>query len=326
MRLSKEKQNEQEVVRNSTEFAAHRFAIFEAYRSLVETLVLLGDALLEDAAAGIPCWVQASEDDTKLSHEDRAVRILQLITYGKKDYGNDGRHAETRFGFVAASEHTLEKVALANKAKQTLKDAIKALKEFAEKNKLKADREIEQATDEVLEQLQRAPIIRETLAAAKIARLHIKQSTRKIVVLDEQPLRLGFTVSRGSHVVRKLTRDKAIKVATTWHNKEAVDKLHALNEKTPVAQYQQLTKHVRCNIIYKDRARQEERPDQVSAYMPIFFPFDKNSVAIKHNGVRTEMNVALEDEEDRLPRASTRVDHAKPISPSLGFYHYLGAK
>lgn len=161
------------VIKSSTDFVIRRMAIIDAYRRLVETLVLLGDALQEDAVASLPCWVQKSEFDSNRSHTDRAVRILQLLTYGKNDY-SDGRHAETRFGFIAASANTLQKVSDVNAVKTALKKAIKDLKEFSQNNKMPVERALNEVAGAALNDISRTPIIREALAAANIPRLHIK--------------------------------------------------------------------------------------------------------------------------------------------------------
>lgn len=314
--------NKRHTIKSSTDFIIRRMAIIDAYRHLVETLVLLGDALQEDAVATLPCWVQKNDFDSNRSHTDRAVRILQLLTYGNNDY-SDGRRAETRFGFVAASANTLQKVADVNAVKITLKNAIKDLKEFSQNNKMPVERELSEITGAALNDISRAPIIREALAAAKIPRLHIKQSTRKIVVLEEQPLRMGFTISHGSHVVRELSRDEAIRLAEKWHNDEAIEQLAPLSPSTAIAQYQSLAKHIRCNIVYADRTHRQGRPNQVNAYLPIFYPHDATRAPVKHNALRTESVIELEDAQDRLPRMSTKVDHRHPFSASLGLYPYL---
>lgn len=134
---------------------------------------------------------------------------------------------------------------------------------------------------------------------------------------------MGFTVSHGSHVVRELSRDEAIKLAAKWNNEEALEQLAQLSPSTAIAQYQSLAKHIRCNIVYADRAHTKGRPNQVNAYLPIFYPHDANRALVKHNAVRTESVIELEDAQDRLPRMSTKVDHWHPISASLGLYPYL---
>jgi len=300
----------------ATQRITRRMAIIEAYRDLVDALSLLGDRVLEDAASDLPVWTQTGDYDAALTHEARAVKILQLLTYGRAANVIDGRHAETRFGLIAASERTLTQVATVNAVKRHLKEALKDLK----------DLQRESIAKDALDAISRAPIVREALAAARLQRLHIKQSTRKVVVLAEQPLRMGFTIARGSHVVERLSRDRAIKLATDSKNEAAVTRLQALSADIFVARHRKQAPHVRCNLTYSDKSRREGRPNQVNAYLPIFYPYTAELEPVKHNGTKVELLLSLDDDTNfRFPRPAERVDHAHPISESLGLYPYLVA-
>ena len=87
----------------------------------------------------------------------------------------------------------------------------------------------------------------------------------------------------------------------------------------------QRASHVRANIIYADRAKQHDRPDQVSAYMPLLYPYDAQraltSGQVIHNGEQALMKLAQEDIV-RLPRDG-KIDKTQPISAALKLYNYL---
>ncbi len=295
----------------SSPLSAKRIAIIEAYKTLVSTLETLGGHLRLDAKNGLPAWIQ-QEEDSSLEASDAIISIFQTITRVK---GIDPKESFTRFGLMAASGDTLLCVNEVNQCKANLKEAIKDLKQH-DRTDLVAS-----AFDEI----RRAPIIREALRAAGLSQLHIKQSTRKIIVLPEMPLKVGFTISKGSHMVYRYSREKAISFANKRNNEEVVDKLMQLPEGSFVAHYRQRASHVRANIIYADRAKQHDRPDQVSAYMPILYPYDAQRVLtsgqVIHNGEQALMKLTQEDIA-RLPRDG-KIDKTQPLSASLKLYNYL---
>jgi len=296
----------------SIPLSAKRIAIIEAYKTLVSALETLGGHLRLDAKNGLPAWIQ-QEEDSSLKASDAIIATYQTITRVK---GIDPKESFTRFGLMAASNDTLLCVNEVNQCKADLKEAIKDLKQHD-----RADL-VASAFDEI----RRAPIIREALRAAGLSQLHIKQSTRKIIVLPEMPLKLSFTVSKGSHMVYRYSREKAISYANRRNNEDAVDKLMKLPEDSFVAHYRQRASHVRANIIYTDRTKQPDRPDQVSAYMPILYPYDAQRVLtsgeVIHNGERTILKLTQDNDIARLPRDG-KIDKAHPISESLKLYTYL---
>ncbi len=117
-----------------------------------------------------------------------------------------------------------------NQCKANLKEAIKDLKQH----------DLAKLVASAFDEIQRSPIIREALRAAGLGQLYIKQSTRKIIVLPEMPLKVGFTISKGSHIVECLSREHAIAFANKRNNDEAVEKLQASPVGSFVARYRQL--------------------------------------------------------------------------------------
>ena len=291
--------------------SAKRITIIEAYKALAGALETLGGHLRLDAKNGLPAWIQKDEDNQR-SASDAIITIYQTLTLVK---GLSPKETFTRFGLMAASNDTLLCVREVNQCKINLKEAIKDLKQH-DRTDLVAS-----AFDEI----KRSPIIREALRAAGLSQLHIKQSTRKIIVLPETPLKVGFTVSKGSHIAERLSREQAIAFANKRNNDGAVETLLQLPENSFVARYRQLACHVRANIIYADRAKQHDRPDQVSAYMPLLYPYDAQHILtsgeVIHNGERTIMKLTQDDDVARLPRDG-KIDKSRPISESLRLYNY----
>ena len=296
---------------HSIPLSAKRIAVIEAYKTLTNTLVTLSVHLRIDAKNGLPAWCQHDKDNL-LSANDAIISIYQCIT---RVNGIDPKESYTRFGLIAASDDTLLCVSDVNKSKANLKIAIKDLKQH-DRTKL-----LENAFVEI----RRSPIIREALRTAGLSQLHIKQSTRKIIVLPEMPLKVGFTISTGSHMVYRFSREKAINYANKRNNEKVVAKLMKLPENSYVAQYRKRASHVRANIIYTDRKKKCDRPDQVSAYMPILYAYDVkrnlSSEQVIHNGELTLLKLSQENI-IRLPRDG-KVDKAHPISESLKLYPYL---
>ena len=295
----------------SIPLSAKRIAIIDAYKTLTNTLVTLAGHLKVDAINGLPAWCQHDENNL-LSASDAINSIYQCIT---RVNGIDPKESYTRFGLIAASDDTLLCVNDVNKSKTNLKIAIKDLKQH-DRAKLLAN-----AFDEI----RRSPIIREALHTAGLSQLHIKQSTRKIIVLPEMPLKVGFTISTGSHMVYRFSREKAINYANKRNNEIVVATLMELPKDSYVAHYRKRASHIRANIIYTDRKKICDRPDQVSGYMPILYPYDAkrdlSSDQVIHNGELTLLKLSHENIV-RLPRGG-KVDKAHPISESLKLYPYL---
>ena len=296
----------------SVPLSAKRIAIIEAYKTLVGSLETLGGHLRLDAKNGLPAWSQQNEGESQQA-SDAIIAIYQTITRVKDI---DPKESFTRFGLMAAGSDTLLCVNDVNRCKANLKDAIKDLKQHD-----RADL-VANAFDEI----RRSPIIREALRSAGLSQLHIKQSTRKIITLSEMPLKVSFTVSKGSHMVYRYSRDKAISYASKRNNEEVVNKLMQLPPDSFVAHYRKRSSHVRANIVYADRTKQHGRADQVSAYMPILYPYDAQRLLLSgeviHNGERTVIKLTQDDDVARLSRGG-KIDKTNPISASLKFYNYL---
>ena len=287
-----------------------RIDIIDGYKNLVIALETLGGHLRLDAKNGLPAWVQQDEDDNTLA-SDVIISIFQTLTLKK---GYNPRESFTLFGLMAVSPDTLEQAKTVNQCKKDLKKAIIKLKE--------EERKITIAS--AYKEIERTPLIREALRAAGLAQLHIKQSTRRIMTLSEMPLRVGFTVSRGSHIVSKLTNADAVKLAEKYNNEKLAGNIASLPDKH-VAQLRRLASHVRANITYKDRQRIKDRPDQVPACMPILYPFDAEQALLTgpvlHNGEQALYKLKNDFDKTRLPRGGT-IDKSQVISESLKLYRY----
>ncbi len=300
----------------SAPLSAKRITIIQAYKALANSLEIFGEHLRLDAKNGYPAWSQHDknnkDEDSKFDSSNTIINTFQTITRVKDI---DPKESYTCFGLMAASSDTLLCADKVNKCKANLKDAIKDLKQHDRTNLVAS------AFDEVC----RAPIIREALRAAGLSQLHIKQSTRKIIVLSEMPLKIGFTISKSSHIVYRYSREKAISFANKRNNEKAVNQLMKLPEDSFVAHYRRRTSHVRANIIYADRIRKQNRPDQVSAYMPLLYPYDEqcalSSAPVMHNGKQALIKL-LQEDVPRLPR-NGKIDKTRPISESLKLYPYL---
>ncbi len=295
----------------SVPLSAKRIAIIEAYKALVSVLETLGGHLRLDAKDALPAWIQQDQAN-QVEASDAIISIFQALTIVK---GGNPKESFTRFGLMAASNNTLLCVNEVNQCKANLKAAIKDLKQH-DRTDLVAS---------AFAEIKRAPIIREALRTAGLSQLHIKQSVRKIIVLPEMPLKVGFTISKASHMVYRYSREKAIAFAAKRNNDEAIEKLLQLPENSFVAHYRQRACHIRANITYADRQHQQHRPDQVSGYMPILYPYDKQQALttgqVIHNGELALMKLE-QDDVVRLPRDG-KIDKKQPVSAALKLYKYL---
>ncbi|MFK5949027.1 MAG: hypothetical protein QM500_09715 [Methylococcales bacterium] len=289
-----------------------RIDVINAYKMLLTELESLGGHLRLDAKNGMPAWVQHDKDD-ETSASDTIISIYQTLTIKK---GYTPRESFTLFGLMAVSPETLQQVAVVNACKKALKEAFIALKK----------KDVRETTMEAAyKEIQRSPLIREALRAAGLAKLHIKQSTRRIATISEMPLRVGFTVSRGSHIVRKVSNANAVNLAEKYNNEKLAEQIESIGD-PEFAQVRQLASHVRANITYLDCKRIKERKDQLPACMPILYPYNAEqtlkSGPVIHNGDQVLLKLNNNIDFSRRARGDGTIDKNAVVSESLKLYRY----
>lgn len=303
--------SEKQKTLSENELAGLRLQLHAAYTGLIRALTTLAKAIEEDVGF---VWVARNDGDAPTFDPRRTIADC---------YGNlscdkaDPKNTDTRFGLIGASPVVLEAAVSVNAQKDILKSAIADIRRH-ERNDMLSD---------VYTEVTRTPLLRDAMRRFGISHINIKQSTRKIGLLSEQPKRVGFTLARRGHIVEKISYEKAIKMSAERGLVEVTNKIESLGPDTEFVRRREQAPHVRANITYHDGLRIKGRSNQVPAPMPLMYPINpalKNKDPV-HNGNVTEILIGLKDDEiprDARSRSSLEwyVDIDRPISQTLKLY------
>jgi len=307
--MDKKKSNEQMMI-------PKRLELLSAYKGLIGALDTLGNQIRIDNGQ---VWVTGCNgDDATLTHREGVIDIYSRLSMGKED---DPKETIRRFGVIGGSACVIELAINVNEHKNKLKTAIGEIKRSARADAL------DDLKNEILDEIKRDPTVRETLRRFGLSNLNIKQTTREICILKEQPKRIGFTYSTESSIVYSLSYKDAIKLAEKKDYLDVINKLKRFGESQRFAIARKQAPFVRANITYLDGKRTVKgRRDQVPAMMPILYPIQDENNLPTHNGVKTEYMMEIEDEKNlkRSKRSKINqdvyVDRDNPVSEVLKLY------
>jgi len=302
--------------KNEQDLIAKRLHLLSTYKGLVGALKELSDEIEIDTGQ---VWVAGCEgDEATLTHRQGVTDIYNRLSMGKHD---DPKATIRRFGMIGGSARVIELAVNVNEHKDKLKTAIGEIKRSARADAL------EGLNKSLLEEMARHPQVKETLRRFGISHLNIKQATRNICILKEQPKRIGFTYSTDSSIVYSLSYQEAIRLAEKKEYLDVIRRIKSMGENQKFAITRKQAPFVRANILYRDGLRSVKgRRDQVPAMMPILYPIqDETSVPV-HNGIKTEYMMAIDNENDlkRAKRSKINldvyVDRDHPVSEVLKLY------
>lgn len=208
------------------------------------------------------------------------------------DEKQDGRTTRSRHGVVLISPE------MANKVKE-----INALKE-----------EFKQKTQQVRATLKEQGL-REAMQSSELARVHLRQCYRLLPLIENQPLKIGFSWYVNGRSIRKLTLTQAEKMLLDLgeekpHIQQQLNKLYALTEGTWLAQVQNLAPVVRANLVLAEGKK------ALNAPLPLF-------IVNQGQGMPEFNQIGLTPPEgrSRKARADQKIE-PEPYLPSLRIHLY----
>lgn len=258
----------------------------------------------------------------------RAAALVRDIWFG--DDIDDARATVTAVGLIGCSDATLELARTANAAK----DAFKALVLLFRGRTTERNRALAELLDTVRA---RDPQLARALAAAGVGRLHLVQAYRHIPVLDETPVRVGFSYAASARAIRALTREQALELVEALPDTHAARAVYRqiLAQYPPderFAQMRSLAPNLVANVVFRDGYEEVERirrgvavrvrAEQVRrrllhVHLPILLPLTAGTGLPAHPARGPETRTAG----SRLVRSDRRID-GPPLIPALRLYRY----
>jgi hypothetical protein len=257
---------------------------------------------------GYPQWVWQGSN---LEEDRQRIRtIIRAI-----DYIDEQEATGTRIcpAVLGTSRETLDIVHQINQAKKTLQAALQAM-----------DDVLVSIEDPITGEIMERPLLKVALAALRHPRLHRRQATRQLVVLDTPPDSISFTWARLPKIettdkdrARQLLEVRLARYGSRQSILQELAKLEALPEGENLAIVKPAHVHPRVNLVFSE-ADGRVRRTQKRGVLPIFYPTQKNSPLVRLRPLADESPPIGE----RLKRSDVRVD-PEVFLPSIHAHRYL---
>jgi len=227
--------------------------------------------------------------------------------------GQPGNYSRAHIGLVGANPEQLAQVAQVNLAKQRFAHAVQALRDISE-NALTLGRE----------DLNRRSIDkRKVLGYSALARLHLKQTYRRLPTPDERLLKVHFSWYSSGRSIRRVTVREAEQMLAAFHNQEAAhikiqyQKLASIPDKEPLAAVRPQAPIMRINMFFETPNVDLKTRKGMSVSMPLFVPLREGEPLPDFNVPDSHPPL----ERTRPVRVDTKIEE-DPFLPSLHIHRY----
>ena len=273
-----------------------------AFDSLNDCLNQLGNHLRDER----PSHFYPLTAFERSQNPDSIAWLADLLTDLSYRDGQDGRETRTRHGLILATATTQHLVEQSNVAKQVFATIARTIK-----------KESEALWKDYSAQLSSKVSYRAQMASSGLTRIHLRQCTRKLTLLDEAPLRCGFTwYNNGRSITRVSVKEAEAMLLEIGEDKTHIQAqlhtLHQLPTHTPLARMQTLAPAVRANLVFESQRKAMNCP------LPLFIPseFAKGELPrIK------DIPLEAPTGRSRKAREDDQLSDA-PLLPSLRIYTY----
>ena len=256
----------------------------------------------------LPAWVSRTEFELAegLDMRTKAIRLYRALWY---EENQDGRETLTCPGVVGADPDALAAAHACNLAKNSFKTAVLALKALGriEANAAMADLHRRQET------------VALAMRRMGAARLNLKQAYRHIPLLEQRPLKIGFTWSKQGRVIQRTSVAAARRlleqrVETPQIHLE-LQRLVEIRGDEMLARIRSVCPHLRANIVFAASEGAVQRR-LMQAPLPILVPLRLGENLPEFVAVAPEPPV-----NSRLRRADVRIED-EPLLPSVRVHRY----
>ncbi|QQS55290.1 MAG: hypothetical protein IPM89_05640 [Candidatus Competibacteraceae bacterium] len=287
-----------------------RLALLERFETLLGCLNVFCAAVRRDTA--LPSWVSRTEPElaANLDMRLKAIQLYRALWY---EDCKDGRETLTCPGIVGASSETLIAAHACNVAKDAFKQAVLALKVLGrlEANAMMADLHHRQE-----------PVVA-AMRRMGAARLNLKQAYRHLPLLEQWPLKIGFTWSKQGRVIQRTSVAVARRLleqrVETPQIRLELQRLTEVPADEMLARVRGVCPHLRANIVFADQEGTGVRRRLMQVPLPVLIPLRRDGCLPEFVPVAPEP-VA----NPRLRRADVRIED-EPFLPSIRVHRYRRA-
>lgn len=285
---------------------ALRADLLASFETLLQHLDVCCTQIRQDRA--LSAWVSLTEEELT-GATDMRTKALQLYRALWYQDDRDGRETLTCPGIVGVSPATLIAAQECNLAKDSFKAAVLALKVLERRE-----------ADAVLADLhQRQENVGVALRRMGAARLNLKQAYRHIPLLEQLPLKIGFTWSKQGRVIQRTSVAAARRLleqrVETPQIRLELQRLQEIRDDEMLARVRSVCPHLRANIVFPDHVG-DRRRRLMQAPLPVLVPLHPGQPLPDFVPVAPEPPVSL-----RLRRADVRIED-EPLLPSVRVYRY----
>lgn len=283
---------------------AMRMTLLVCFEMVLSKLDMFCSAVRQDAA--LPAWTSRTEAELaeNLDMRLKAIQCYRALWY-EEDH-EDGRETMTCPGIVGASSETLLAAHACNTAKDNFKAAVLALKNCGR---------IE-AKDAMADLHRRWEPVAEAMRRMGAARLNLKQAYRHIPLLEQCPIKIGFTWSKQGRVIQRTSTATALRLlehrVETPQIRLEQQRLREISSNEPLARVRSVCPHLRANIVFAEPGTRR----LMQAPLPILVPLQR--------GERLPEFVSVSPEppaNPRLRRSDVRIED-EPFLPSIRVHRY----
>lgn len=286
---------------------AVRITLLTSFQSLLDRLDNLCIAVRQDNA--LPAWVSRTEAELaeNLDMRFKAVQLYRALWY---EDSRDGRETWTCPGIVGASPATLDAALACNIAKDEFKASVLALKILGRAGISGAMADLHRRWETVAEAMRRMGA----------ARLNLKQAYRHIPLLEQCPLKVGFTWSKQGRVIQRTSVATARRLleqrVETPQIRLELQRLAEVGDNEPLVYVRAVCPHLRANIVFAESGHAGVTRRLMQTPLPVLVPLNLGERLPEFVGVMSDpprhfrmrrMDVQIEDE---------------PFLPSIRVYRY----
>lgn len=291
---------------NAPEVLASRVVLLKCFEILLDCLDAFCTAVRQDSA--LPVWVSRMESDP-LENYDMRIKAIQLYRALWYQDNQDGRETQTCPGIVGASPDTLTAAKVCNVAKDDFKAAVLALKVLGRSEMQVAIADLHR----------RWEVVSVAMRRMGVARLNLKQAYRHIPLLEQRPIKIGFTWSRQGRVIQRISVAAARclleqRVETPQVRLE-LQRLAEISEKEPLVRVRGVCPHLRANIVFAGTGTEVTRR-LMQTPLPVLVPLQQGERLPEFVPVTLEPPV-----NPRLRRADIRIED-EPFLPLIRVHRY----
>lgn len=184
---------------------------------------------------------------------DRSLDLFRTFEYQDGQGTDESRQLS---GAIAVAPSVREAVDVVNVEKESLEAAMKALRA-----KLESDAGGGRRDD----------LVGAAITSIGLARIHLVQTVRKVIMLGEQPVRLGFFISTSERKLIPLSLDMVREqILIAGGDVDAFDMRRAEQPDLQAVRVTSLPPHTMCNVKY----RGQDGYKLYRAPMPFLYPYE----------------------------------------------------